>query len=147
MVTGKQPHPQPRQDNIHSLHTRPSRIQHTTCTTNRQHHTPHEHIPKNITTDSRPQTHIQQIHRKHNNKSTHNTTTQSTHINNMGETKGNDPCNTQHQGVRNKTKSQTPYHSPYITPKQHSPDQPVIPWPNSKQTNLPYYAHIRTKSM
>ena len=31
---------------MHSLHTRPSRIQHTTWTTNRQHHTPYEYQPK-----------------------------------------------------------------------------------------------------
>ena len=33
----------------------------------------------------------------------------------------------------NTTKSQTPYHSRYITPKQYSPEQPVLPWPNSEQ--------------
>ena len=59
MDSDKEPHSQPRQNNMYSLHTRPSRIQHTTRTTNRQHHTPHEHQPKNTMTDSRPQTHIQ----------------------------------------------------------------------------------------
>ena len=29
---------------------------------------------------------------------------------------------------------------------QHSPEQHVVPWPNSEQTNVPYYAHIQTKS-
>ena len=81
MDSDKHPHSQPRQNNMHSLHTRPSRIQHTT---NRQHHTPHEHQPKKTRTDSRPQTYIHQTHRNHNNKSTQdNTDTQSTHINNM----------------------------------------------------------------
>ena len=35
-----------------TLHTRPSVIQHATCTTKRQHHTPHEHQPKNTRNDS-----------------------------------------------------------------------------------------------
>ena len=65
-------HSQPRQNNMHSLHTRPSRIQHTTCTTNR-HHTPHEHQPK-ILGLTRPQTYIQQTNRNHNNKSTQDNT-------------------------------------------------------------------------
>ena len=51
---------------MHSLHTRPSRIQHTPCPTNR-HHTSHGHQPKHNRTDSLLQTHIQQTHRKHNN--------------------------------------------------------------------------------
>ena len=46
----------------------------------------------------------------------------------------------------NTIKSQTPYHSQYITPKQHSPKQPVVPWPNSEQTNVPYYTHNLTQS-
>ena len=43
---------------------------------------------------------------------------------------------------RQHNKSQTPYHSQYITPKQHPPpEQPVVPWPNSEQTNIPYYTY------
>ena len=76
----------PRQNNVQYLYTRHNRIHHPTRTTNRQHHTPLEHQPKHTRTDCRPQTHIQQTHRKHNNKSTQdNTDTQSTHINTMGE--------------------------------------------------------------
>ena len=47
MDTDKQPHSQPRQNNMHSLHTRPSRIQHTTFTTNRRtSHSPMNTNPK-----------------------------------------------------------------------------------------------------
>ena len=74
----------------HSLSShQPSGIPYTTCTTNRQHHTPHEHKPKNTRTDYRPQTHIQQAHRKHTKSTQSNPNTQTTHINNMGGSKGN----------------------------------------------------------
>ena len=58
MDTDEQSHSQPRKHKMHSLHTRPSGIQHTTCTTIRQHHTTHEHQPTNTRTDPRRQTHI-----------------------------------------------------------------------------------------
>ena len=46
MDTDQQYHSKPRQNNMYSLPTRPSGIQHTTCTTYIQHHAPHEHHPK-----------------------------------------------------------------------------------------------------
>ena len=64
-------------------------------------------VPMNINPKI-PQTHIQQTHRNHNNKSTQdNTDTQSTHINNMGVTKGNDHRNIQ---SHNKTHTQVRFH-------------------------------------
>ena len=46
---------------MHSLHIRPTGIQHTTCTTNRQHHTSHDHQPKKMLGQTlESQTHIQQ---------------------------------------------------------------------------------------
>ena len=41
---------------LHSLHTTPSRIQHTTWTTNIQHHTPHEHQPQKTTYNTKHRT-------------------------------------------------------------------------------------------
>ena len=39
MDTNKQSHSQSRQNNMYSFHTRPSKAHHTTCTTNKKHHT------------------------------------------------------------------------------------------------------------
>ena len=50
MDTNKRSHFQSRQNNRDSLHTRSCCIQHTTCTTNKQHHTSREHKPKNTRT-------------------------------------------------------------------------------------------------
>ena len=41
---------------MHSLHIRPSGIQHKSCTTNKQYHTSHEHQPQNPRNHSPPQT-------------------------------------------------------------------------------------------
>ena len=114
MDTDKQPHSQPRQNNMYSLHTRPSGIQHTTCTTNRQHHTSHEHQPKHIKNDSQPKL----PYNKHiEKKSTQdNTDTQSTHNNNMGKTKGNDNRNIQNH---NKTHTQVRFYHIVTTSIRH----------------------------
>ena len=97
---------------------------------------------------------IPHIYTQHGFKSKHSTSTTLHAINNTIAT-GFNPKNRTHnhsstrheQSIRhskqhNTTKSQTPYHSPYIIPKQHSPEPPIVPWPSSEQTNVPYYAHI-----
>ena len=46
---------------MHSLHIKPTGLQYTTCTTNRQHHTSHDHQPQKILGQTlESQTHIQQ---------------------------------------------------------------------------------------
>ena len=42
-----------------------------------------------------------------------------------------------YSSTNNTTMSQTPYHSQYITPKQHTTEKPVVPRPNSEQTMSP----------
>ena len=122
MDSDRQPHSEPRQNNMHSLHTRPSRIQHTTLTTNRQHHSPWTST-QNTRTDSQLQTHIQPYlktdYKPMIYSTQDNTDTQSTHINNIRETKGNDPRNIQ---SHNKTHTRVRFHHMVVVVNP-------LPWP------------------
>ena len=90
MVTNQQSHSQSRQNNMHSLQIRSSGIQHTTCTTNRQHHTPHEHQPKilGITLDPKLR------YNKHIENTTNTQKTQQKHAQRKkwGYFNGDTPC-------------------------------------------------------
>ena len=80
----------------HTLHTRPSRIQHNTYTTNQQHHFTHKQRAKNPSPNTRPETKLLKTHSKHNTKSqANNLHYESTHNNTLGEVQRNTQHNIQ----------------------------------------------------
>ena len=92
-----------RQDGMHTTHPRPSRIQQTTRTSDRQHNTTHDHTPQNSRTHTSPQTHLQQTHRPSSNQSTQNNQhPQSPHLDKVEQTQGN---HTRHIQSHNQTRT------------------------------------------
>ena len=74
-----------RQNNLHSIHTRPCRIYEQSGPNNKQQSTTHGNAPKGSGSYLRPKTHIQHTHPQHLSTSTQTSTNhKSTHRNRMG---------------------------------------------------------------
>ena len=85
----KQPLTKSRQNNLHSVHTRPCIIYEQYGPNNKQQSTTHGNPPKGSGSYLRPKTHIQHTHPHHLITSTHTSTNhKSTHCNMMGYTEG-----------------------------------------------------------
>ena len=85
----KQPLTKSRQNNLHSVHTRPGRIYEQSGPNNKQQSTTHGNAPKGSGSYIRPKTHIQHTHPQHLSTSTQTSTNhKSTHCNRMGLTEG-----------------------------------------------------------
>ena len=81
----KQPLTKSRQNNLHSVHTRPCRIYEQSGPNNKQQSTTHGNAPKGSGSYLRPKTHIQQTHPQHLSTNTQTSTNhKSTHCNRMG---------------------------------------------------------------
>ena len=81
----KQPLTKSRQNNLHSVHTRPCRIYEQSGPNNKQQTTTHGNAPKGSGSYLRPKTHIQHTHPQHLSTSTQTSTNhKSTHCNRMG---------------------------------------------------------------
>ena len=81
----KQPPIKSRQNNLHSVHTRPCRIYEQSGLNNKQQSTTHGNAPKGSGSYLRPKTHIQSTHPQHLSTSTQTSTNhKSTHRNRMG---------------------------------------------------------------
>ena len=81
----KQPLTKSRQNNLHSVHTRPCRIYEQSGPNNKQQSTTHGNAPKSSGSCLRPKTHIQHTHPQHLSTSTQTSTNhKSTHCNSMG---------------------------------------------------------------
>ena len=81
----KQPLIKSRQNNLHSVHTRPCRIYEQSGPNNKQQSTTHGNAPKGSGSYLRPKTHIQHTHPQHLSTSTQTSTNhKSTHRNRMG---------------------------------------------------------------
>ena len=78
-------HTKSRQNNLHSVHTRPCRIYEQSGPNNKQQSTTHGNAPKGSGSYLRPKTHIQHTHPQHLSTSTETSTNhKSTHCNRMG---------------------------------------------------------------
>ena len=85
----KQSHTKSRQNNLHSVHSRPCRIQEQSGLQNKQYCTTHGNAPKGAGLYLRPKTHIHHTHSHHLSTSTYATTNnKSTHSNSTGSTEG-----------------------------------------------------------
>ena len=85
----KQPLTKSRQNNLHSVHTRPCRINEQSGPSNRQQSTTHGNAPKGSGSYLRPKTHIQHTHPQYLSTSIQTSTNhKSTHCNRMGLTEG-----------------------------------------------------------
>ena len=81
----KQPLTKSRQNNLHSVHTRPCRIYEQSGPYNKQQSTTHGNAPKGSGSYLRPKTHIQHTHPQHLSTSTQTSTNhKSTHCNRIG---------------------------------------------------------------
>ena len=81
----KQPLTKSRQNNLHSVHTRPCRIYEQSGHNNKQQSTTHGNAPKSSGSYLRPKTHIQHTHPQHLSTSTQTSTNhKNTHCNRMG---------------------------------------------------------------
>ena len=81
----KQPLTKSRQNNLHSVHTRPCGIYEQSGPNNKQQSTTHGNAPKGSGSYLRPKTHIQHTHPQHLSTSTQTSTNhKSTHCNRMG---------------------------------------------------------------
>ena len=81
----KQPLTKSRQNNWHSVHTRPCRIYEQSGSNNKQQSTTHGSAPKGSGSHLRPKTHIQHTHPQHLSTSTQTSTNhKNTHCNRMG---------------------------------------------------------------
>ena len=81
----KQPLTKSKQNNLHSVHTRPCRLYEQSGPNNKQQSTTHGNAPKGSGSYLRPKTHIQHTHPQHLSTSTQTSTNhKSTHCNRMG---------------------------------------------------------------